>query len=307
MGSVFEFVVSAPPSAALDGAMDRAFDEVARLETALSEWRPESEISQVNAAAGRQAVRVGPDVLAVVQEALRVGAESQGAFDVTWAALRGVWDFRAVPPKVPDRATLSKRLALIDYRKVVVDSVASTVRLTEPGMAIGLGGIAKGYALDRSAAILEAAGFHDFELFGGGQVLVSGRRGGVAWRIGIRDPRGEGFFAFYDATHGSASTSGDYEHFFVVDGVRYHHIIDTRPSSPGRGMPARGLVSATVLAETGIRADALATATFVLGPQRGIAFARRLGVEAILVDEHLQVLATDGIRHSVRMRPIGAK
>lgn len=310
MSTVYEIVVSAPESAALDAATTRAFDEVARLEEVLSEWRPDSEVSRVNQAAGGDAVKVGPDLLAVVKQGLRAGAESGGAFDITWAALHGVWDFRATPPRVPDRALLAKRSKLIDYRKVQLDEAASTIRLELPGMAIGLGGIAKGYALDRMAAILVEAGFSNFVLYGGGQVLVSGRRGSRPWRVGVKDPRNEGFFAFYETTRGSASTSGDYERFFLLDGVRYHHILDTRPTAQARGMPVRGLVSATILAETGIRADALSTAVFVLGPEAGLALARRLGVEAVLVDERMQVLATDGIRATLRMRPIamaGAK
>jgi len=305
MSTVYEFVVAEPDSPGLQRAMDDAFAEIARLEGVLSEWRADSEISAVNRAAGRAPVKVGADVLAVVKAGLAASAESEGAFDMTWASLHGVWDFRADPPRIPDRTLIAQRVRKIDYRKVTVDEAASTVGLGEVGMAIGLGGIAKGYALDRAAAILTAAGIRNFVLYGGGQVLVSGRRGGRPWRVGIQNPRGDGYFAHYEMTSGSASTSGDYERFFVLDGVRYHHIIDTRPRSPTRGMPARGLVSVTVIADTGMRADALSTAIFVSGAEKGMELARRAGVEAVLVTDGLETLATDGIRPTLRARPLG--
>jgi FAD:protein FMN transferase len=304
MGTVYRIVAAEPDTARLHDAMRRALGEVARLEDLLSEWRPDTELSRVNQAAGREAVKVGPEILAVVKEGLRVGAESGGAFDITWAALHGVWDFRARPPHVPDRALLAAKTKLIDWRKVQVDEAASTIRLAEPGMAIGLGGIAKGYAVDRAGAILLAAGFRSFVIYAGGQVGVWGTRGGRPWRVGIQDPRREGFFATFEMTHGSAATSGDYERYFILDGVRYHHIIDTRPDAPDRGMPARGMTSVTVIAEDGLTADAVDTAIFILGPDAGMALARRRHVEAVLVTDRMQVLATDGIRSRLHARPL---
>jgi thiamine biosynthesis lipoprotein len=305
MGTIWELQVAAPSSDRLDRTALRAFAEIDRLEQVLSEWRPDSEISAVNRAAGHEAVHVGPDLLANVREGLWSGRETEGAFDITWAALHGVWDFRADPPRVPDPRVIAEKVRLIDYRQVTLDEAAGTVKLAREGMAMGLGGIAKGYALDRAGAILEGEGLADFVLSSGGQVLVSGHRGDRPWRVGIRNPRGDDYFASFEMTSdGSVGTAGDYERFFLLDGVRYHHIIDTRPGAPARGMPARGVVSATVVASTGLRADAIDTGLFVLGVEKGLALAERLGLEAVMIDDRMHVFATPGIRGRLHSRPL---
>ncbi len=140
---------------------------------------------------------------------------------------------------------IAERVAWVDYRRVVLDSAARTIFLPAAGMKLGLGGIAKGYALERAAALLGERGFEDFLLVSGGQVYARGTRGGRPWQVGVRDPRGarDEIFATLPLAAGSLSTSADNESFFVVEGVRYHHILD-----PKTGWPAQGLRSATVLA-----------------------------------------------------------
>jgi thiamine biosynthesis lipoprotein len=208
-----------------------------------------------------------------------------------------LWDFRAPEPAVPPAAEIDRRARLVGYRRVELDEAAGTVRLPEPGMMIGLGGIAKGYALAEAAEVLRGRGLEDFLLVSGGQVYAAGRRSGVGedrpWRVGVRDPRGgpEDFFALLELADASASTSGDYERYFVADGVRYHHILD-----PRTGRPARGLRSATVVSADAVLADALSTGIFVMGPEAGLALAARLpGVEAVLVDGDGGVLVTSGL------------
>ncbi len=255
-----------------------------RLETELSEWREASPLAEVNRRAGGAPVAVPPDLLALVGRSLEIAERTGGAFDPTWAALWGLWDFDAEEPALPDPEELARRAALVDYRKAQLDSAARTIHLPEPGMKIGLGGIAKGYALDRAAELLRARGHQDFLIVAGGQVYAGGRRDGRPWRIGIRDPRGDATdaFALLDLEGGlSSSTSGDYESYFELDGVRYHHILD-----PRTGYPTRGLTSATVVAADATLADALSTALMVLGPDRGLALAEEWpGVEAVVVGE----------------------
>jgi thiamine biosynthesis lipoprotein len=197
---------------------------------------------------------------------------------------------------VPPAAEIERRARLVDYRRVELDEAAGTVRLPEPGMMIGLGGIAKGYALAEAAEVLRGRGLEDFLLVSGGQVYAAGGRseGGPGagedrpWRVGVRDPRGgpEDFFALLELADASASTSGDYERYFVAAGVRY----------PRTGRPARGLRSATVVSADAVLADALSTGIFVMGPEAGLALAERLpGVEAVLVDDEGEVLTTAGL------------
>jgi thiamine biosynthesis lipoprotein len=297
MGTVFEILAVAPESRATSDALDAAFDEVARLEDMMSEWRPESQVSRVNDAAGRAPVPVDRELFEVIRESLRIAEVSHGKFDVTWAALRGLWDFNAPDPRPPSRAAAAARARLVRYRDVVLDAAASSVMLRRPGMAIGLGGIAKGYALDRAAAILEARELHDFVIYGGGQVLLRGQKGDRPWRVGIQHPRRPGvYFAYFSPGPGSVATSGDYEHAFVHEGVRYHHILD-----PVTGYPAYASVAVTVFAPTALAADAIDTALFILGPEEGQRLARAEGVEALFIDPQMRIITTRGFRRELTL------
>lgn len=284
--------VTLPDRPGAEAAGGRVVERFHQLEDELSEWREGSPLAVVNQAAGGEPVAVPADLLAVVGRGLAIARRTGGAFDPTWASLWGLWDFRAAAPRVPPADEIARRAALVDYRAVELDAGAGTLRLPRPGMQIGLGGIAKGWALDRAAAELRAAGWSDFLIVAGGQVYAAGERGGRPWRVGVRDPRGgpEDFFATLSLRDRSTSTSGDYESFFVVDGVRYHHILD-----PRTGYPARGLRSATAVTANATLADALSTALMVLGPEDGLALATELPrVEALLVDAEGTVLTTPG-------------
>lgn len=298
MGTVWQ--VTLPPGHAPDApaAAGRALDEVQRLEDVLSEFRPHTEVSRINAAAGETAVRVGADTWAVLDHALQWAARSDGAFDPTWAALRGLWRFRGDDLRPPDPEAVRARLPLVDWRAVELDPAARTVRLRRRGMALGFGGIAKGYALDRMRALLLDAGVRDFVLYSGGQVLVEGTRGGRAWRVGVQHPRDpDGLLGALSLTAGSVSTGGDYEHCFHHAGRRYHHVID-----PRTGWPVAHTAAVTVVARTALEADALDTALFVMPPHEAMALARSLGVAALRTDPALRSEITDPMRAMLELR-----
>jgi thiamine biosynthesis lipoprotein len=283
------------------GAREAAREAIAlfqRLDLELSEWREGSPLSAVNRAAGLAPVEVPTELFSLLEKSLALGQETAGAFDVSWAALWGLWDFRSPSGKVPaafQAFQIEERRALVDYRRVQLDPVKRTAYLPVRGMKLGLGGIGKGYALDRAAELLAERGFTDFLLIGGGQVLAQGTRSGRPWRVGIRDPRGgpDDFFARVELDgqeQVSLSTSADNEAYFEVGGVRYHHILD-----PRTGWPSRGLRSATVLHREATVADALSTALMVLGKEPGFAVVERLGGEALVVDERGEVATTAGL------------
>lgn len=290
MATRWEVVLPARPDA--EAAAKECLDLFARLDLELSEWREGSPLSAVNRAAGGAPVAVPADLFALLQRSLEIARATDGAFDPSWAALWGLWDFRAESPTVPDPESVAERARRVDYRRVALDPASRTVFLPEPGMKLGLGAIGKGYALDRAAELLGARGFGDFLLVGGGQVLARGRRGDRPWRIGVRDPRGapRDLFARIDVSGASLSTSADNESFFVVDGVRYHHILD-----PRTGWPSKGLRSVTVVHADGTLADALSTAVMVLGKERGLEVAKKLGAELLLVDADGEVTFTPGL------------
>lgn len=283
-----------------EAAAEAVFEVFRRVDAEMSEWQESSPLSDVNRRAGGEPVAVPAELLEVIRRGIEIGERTGGAFDVTWAALWGLWDFRAAEPRVPPADDIARRARLVDYRRVELDEAAGTVRLPEPGMMIGLGGIAKGYALERAAAVLRARALESFLLVCGGQVYAAGDRAGRgAWRVGVRDPRGgpDDLFARLELRDASASTSGDYESFFLADGVRYHHILD-----PGTGRPARGLRSATVVSADPVLADALSTGIFVMGPEAGLALVERLpDAEAVLIDDDGRVLVTSSLEDELEL------
>ncbi len=302
MGTVYQITVAGMPEAEARPLIERALDEIERLEGVLSEWREGSEISAINRGAGaEETVRVGPDTLRVVQAGLEVSRWSEGAFDISWAALRGLYTFQPGERRVPPLADVQARLPLVRYQDIELDEAASTVRLGREGMAIGTGGIGKGYALDRAGALLREGGATGYMLFGGGQVQVHGVRGDRPWRVGIQHPRDpQTYIGFLEASSGSISTSGDYEHAFVdAEGQHWHHIIDT-----STGLPARRTVQVTMLAPEGIYADALSTAAFILGPERALAMLAQVPghPEAVIIDADLRMWTTPGTRERLVMR-----
>ena len=301
MGTNWSVSIWGDDAAAARRDGERALDEVARLEAILSEWQPTSEISRVNAAAGTEPVVVGDALFTCIRASLDVARWSDGAYDVSWAALRDLWRFgtngRDVPPSVED---VRARLPLWNWERIRVDEAHKSVLLEQRGMQIGLGGVAKGYALDRAHDLLVRAGHQDFMLYAGGQVLVRGLRGDRKWRVGIQHPRESRYFAFVEVTNASVATSGDYEHAFTYEGRRYHHILD-----PETGFPSERSASVTVIAPTGLWADAVDTAVFIMGPERGLPalqYAPGGRAEAIAVDPEMRIWATPGGAESLVMR-----
>jgi len=277
-------------------AFDEVFREFERLEGLLSNWREDSDIQRLNAAAGKHAVPVGTELRDVLQVARQVSDWTSGKFDVTFGVMSGLWkfDYQNKDGTIPDHNEVLRRRKLIDYRELLVDERAGTAFLRREGMVANLGGIGKGYAVDRARDILRKRGFRDFMIQFGGDMYVAGRSGGRPWRLGIQDPRGpeNRIFATIDLSESTFSTSGDYARFFIKDGRRYHHISD-----PATGEPAVGCRSVTILTESATVADGLSTGVFILGPEAGMALIERLpGVEGVIVSSKNAVLVSSGLK-----------
>ncbi len=271
--------------------------EFARLDAMMTTWTADSEVSKINAAAGKAAVPVSDETLAVIERALAVSKASRGVFDITVGAFQGLWKFdQDMDYTLPDDREVARRRKLVGWKGVVVDHQRKTVKLKRKGMAITLGGIAKGYAVDRSVALLHAAGFVDFILQAGGDLYVSGRKSATPWVVGIRDPRAarDVSFAVAPIEDHAFSTSGDYERGFVKDGVRYHHILD-----PRTGRPATASRSVTIKAVDAFTADAWSKVMFILGPAKAqalIAKQHLTDFEVAFVDDGNQVTLTPGMK-----------
>lgn len=280
--------------------LDKALAEIRRLEGLMTTWREDSEISRVNAAAGKAAVEVSPESLAVIEKSLWISKASEGVFDITFEAMHGLWKFdQDLTVSVPDRAAVEKARRLIDYRQIKVDAEKRTVMLAKPKMRMSLGGIAKGYAVDAAARVLRDEGLSAFFIQAGGDLYVAGKKpDGSRFRVGVRDPRSldpNDFFALIEVEDHSFSTAGDYERSFIKDGKRYHHIID-----PRTGFPATASRSVTIWAKDALTADAVDDAVFILGPKKGLALVESIDdCGAVIVDKDNKVWVSRRLKGKV--------
>jgi thiamine biosynthesis lipoprotein len=289
MGTTFEIQVVSADAALAEAAIEAAFAEVERVEDLLSEWSETSEISAVNRDAGDEPVVVGPDLFGVVERSLGISELTRGAFDVTFASCGRLWSFGE--PGIPSREELTACLSHVGFGRLELDTARSTLRLPEAGMRIGIAGIGKGYGIDRAADVLESRGITDLLVDGGGDIRVRGANVERPWTLGIAHPRESGRpYATLQLDRGAIVTSGDYQLYFDLDGVRYHHILD-----PSTGLPARGAIAVSVVAPTAMDADALATGLFVLGPEEALAVVEALpDVEALVFDPEMTVHVSSG-------------
>ena len=296
MGTEVEVTAWTSDEARAQAAFAAVFGEFDRLDALMSVWKEGSDILRLNAAAGERPVAVSAETIEVLQTARQVSEWTGGRFDVTFAALSGLWKFddQDKDGSVPDRREIETRLPLVNFRDLEVDDRARTAFLRRKGMRVNLGGIGKGYAVDRAADILRRSGVRDFMIQAGGDMYVGGTHGDRPWRVGIRDPRGaaDRSFAMLDLTDRTFSTSGDYERFFFKDGRRYHHLLDL-----SLGEPARLCRSVTLVTDRAVIADALAKGVFILGPDAGMALIERTpGVQGVIVSAKNEVVVSSGLR-----------
>lgn len=279
-------------SAAAFAEMRRIADLADRFPSPGSPACAASDICRINTQAGGEPVTVKPETLEMLTLARRYHRESHGAFAVTIGPVMDLWGFAGETPHLPPPQQLTAALALVDDNRIDIDTAARRVRLTQAGMKLDLGAIAKGYAVERAAAVLRRHGVTNALIDAGGNIRVIGttpRR--QPWRIGVKDPRhGEALIAVVQINDGSAVTSGDYHRYFEADGVRWHHIID-----PKTGYPARQARSATVITGDSTVADILSTACFILPPERALSLATSSGAELLLITADGRILHTPGL------------
>lgn len=267
--------------------------ESERLEKLLSRYQPGSDIAQMNRDAGLRHTAIHAETSAVLSEALRLSAMTDGAFDATIGPLVDLWDYRhATAPPSPQRIRQA-RLA-VNHRDLLLFAESGEAMLRRPGQSLDLGGIGKGFASDAFIRLLAEHGIESAYSNLGGNVSTLGcKPDGSPWRVGIRHPRGEGAICALAVTDLSVVTSGDYERYFTdATGKRYHHILDPRTGYPAQS----GLVSVTVVGPSAMTADGFSTALFVAGLERAIALLRQAEpMQAVLIDETLTLYHTAGL------------
>lgn len=265
-----------------------------QIEDELSVNKPGSQIDAVNAAAGKAPVTVGPEAIAIVKRGLHYASLSEGSFDPSVGPLVKLWGIGSDHARLPSPKEVAGAKKLINWKDVSVDEGASTIFLAKAGMGLDLGSATKGYAADEVARILKAGGVKSAIIDLGGNVLVMGSKpDGTAWRIGLQDPEGQrgayiGIASLRDQT---MVTSGIYERFFIQDGVRYHHILDTKTGYPVQN----GLTSVTVIAPKSFDADGVTTMLFSLGREKGMALAKELKLKVIMLDDQHRVFMSPGV------------
>lgn len=279
-------------------ATDRALERIREIEGLMSTSLENSEVGGINRHAGKKAVAVSEDTFRVIKKGLYYGGLSEGLFDITVGPLVSLWGIGTESARVPESAELEGVLGLVDYRNVDLNGDTMEVFLKEPGMALDLGGIAKGYAADEVKKILVSEGIkHAIINLGGNIITIGPSYDGTPWNIGIKDPKDPtgNLLGVIRVTDGTVVTSGDYERYFEEGEKCYHHILDPHTGYPGQG-EVRGV---TIITGSSFDADALSTTVFLMGLERGMELIEGLdGVEAIVVTRYRQVVTSSGVGDS---------
>ncbi|TLV04122.1 FAD:protein FMN transferase [Dyadobacter luticola] len=272
MGGRFDITIVAKDSLTAEMNIDTMIHEVTRIENLISDWKPTSEVSEVNANAGIKPVKVDAEVFELTERALNLSKLTNGAFDISFAAMDRIWKFDGSMTKMPSAEEIKKSVAKVGYRNIVLDKAHSTIFLKMKGMKIGFGALGEGYASDRCREMMLKRGINAGIVNGSGDMSVWGKQpDGSDWVIGINDPKHSGeLFAVLPIKQGAVVTSGNYEKFVTFKGKRYSHIIN-----PATGYPATGLTSVTVFGPSAERANGFSTSIMVLGKEAGLKLIRR--------------------------------
>jgi thiamine biosynthesis lipoprotein len=277
-----------------DRAIDAVLEEMRHIDDSMSTYKPTSEVSQVNAKAADGPMPISKELFDLLTTAKEYSVITDGAFDITYASVGYLYDFRKRVR--PDEGQITNALPAVDYRHVLLDAKKQTVQFSQKGVRIDLGGIAKGYSVDRGIDVLKSLGFTRAYVSAGGDSRIIGDRFGKPWMVGIRDPtKGAGeVITRVPLVDAAISTSGDYERFFEEDGVRYHHIID-----PHTGHSASKVRSATIIGPYATRTDGLSKTAFVLGPERAMEIYNRIDdIDAIIVKLDGTVIYSKGLEQA---------
>jgi thiamine biosynthesis lipoprotein len=281
-------------------AIDAVMAELRRIDNLMSHYKPESQLSQINQYANERPVQVDKELFDLIKLSTHYSQITEGAFDITYASVGYLYDY---PRHIrPTEEQIRDKLPSVNWRNMLLDEEHHTVRFEHPGMRIDLGGIGKGYAVDRGIDILKARGIDRALVTAGGDSRIIGDRMGRPWLVAVRHPDDPNKVVTRIPLKDSAvSTSGDYERYFDEGGVRYHHIID-----PRTGHSASKVRSATILAPTATQTDGMSKTAFVLGPEKALEIINRMPeYDAVFVLPDGRVLYSNGLRPAAE-RPRGA-
>jgi len=274
MGGKFEVSIVAPDSTEANRHIDDIIAEISRIEYLISDWKPETQISEVNRNAGVKPVKVDTEVFDLTRRAIRLSEITDGAFDISFAAMEKIWKFDGSMTEVPSPDAVRRSVEKVGYMNIELDSIDQTIFLKRPGMKIGFGALGEGYAVDRCRKMMQERGVKAGLINATGDMTAWGKRPvgrkSEPWNVGIAHPFKRGKVARKFSLDGSVATSGNYEKFVEIEGKRYSHIIN-----PKTGYPATGLTSVTVKGPSAEVANGLSTSIMVLGVKEGLKLLER--------------------------------
>lgn len=297
MGNRFEITVVLDDEHEANFFIDKAVDEIRRIEALLTTFNEESQTAAINCNAGIAPVKVDQEVFDLIKRSIRISELTQGAFDITYGSVdKRFWNFDVDMTELPDAETARQSVRLINYRNVILDDDKCTVFLKEKGMRIGFGGIGKGYAAEMAKNLLKQLGIKSGIVNAAGDLTTWGTNAqGERWTVGIADPQHKHQpFSYMDITDMAVATSGNYEKYATINGKRYSHTID-----PRSGFPVSGITSVTIICPNAEIADALTTPVMVMGIKAGLHMINQIkGIACIIVDERNDIYASQNIRLS---------
>jgi len=291
MGTYVTVTVYGRDETKLASSVNKSFAEMKRVADVLSHYSKTNSVHRLNNAGANKPVTLEPELSEVLKKSLHYSNISGGAFDVTVKPLLDLWSQVADTGKMPEDVEVAEAKERVGYNKLVLDEASQTAAFTQDGMAVTLGGIAKGYVADKGIKALKGDGIQHALINAGGDMRAfGGKPGGEPWRIALKNPRNESdHITVIKLADGAVATSGDYERYYTPN-KKVHHIVD-----PRTGYSATGLISVTITAPQAVDADALATTVFVLGPTEGLKLVEQTpDVEALVITENLSIHKSSG-------------
>jgi thiamine biosynthesis lipoprotein len=293
MGSRFDITVVADNEMEGNSYIDEAVGEIKRIEKMISSWDSTSETSEIIKYAGVKPVKVDKELLDLIERAIKISELTDGAFDISYASMDKIWKFDGSMKDLPTQEEISKSVEKVGYKNIILDSEKQTVFLKNPGMRIGFGAIGKGYAADKAKQLLISEGVEAGIMNASGDLCTWGTQpDGSSWMVGITNPLNKNkVFSWFPLDNNAVVTSGNYEKYILLNGIKYSHIID-----PRTGWPAHGLTSVSIFAPKAELADALATSVFVMGKETGLDFINQLPeIECVIVDDQGKIFTSNNI------------
>ncbi len=293
MGTISKVELESNDSQLAEKLIDQVVEEMHRIDRLMSPFKPTSELSKINRLGANKSLLISQEMFRLLKTADHYSRITGGAFDISFSSVGYLYDYRK--GKKPSESQKNALVNKIDYRNIHLDDKSGTIRLDTAKIKLDLGGIAKGHAVDQCIQILIDAGIKNAFVSAGGDSRVLGKKNDRLWYIGVRHPRDEKkLIVNLPLEEVAISTSGDYERFFIKDGIRYHHIID-----PTTGDSSRVSQSVTILASTSTVADALSTSIFILGPEKGLELINNMAnTSAIIIGKNGQLLYSNDLMNA---------